>query len=399
MPITTSAPTNNRKLITAAYYAAFIGLGLVGASLGPTLPNLAENTRTLLSQISVLFVARSAGYMVGSFLGGRLYDRFSGHRVMALALLVMAVTMFFVPVLGLFGVLAAALLILGLAEGTLDVGGNTLLVWLHRHNVGPAMNGLHFFFGVGAFLSPIIIAWLVLLSGGIRGGYWLIALVLALIALFLGRLPSPSIPHTATDEAHSQVDNILLGLIVVFFFLYAGAEVGFGGWIFTYATETDIASQTVAAYLTSAFWGALTIGRLVGMPIATKVRPRTILLTDLLGCLASLTLILLWPASLVVLIIGVLGLGFFMASIFPTTLSLAERRMTITGKTTGWFFVGASAGAMSLPWLIGQLFEYLGPQITIILILVDLGLAISVFAVLIAYSNQMVVSKVTKNEM
>ena len=47
---------------------------------------------------------------------------------------------------------------MGVAEGALDVGGNTLLIWVHRHKVGPFMNGLHFFFGAGAFLSPIIIA-------------------------------------------------------------------------------------------------------------------------------------------------------------------------------------------------------------------------------------------------
>ena len=37
------------------------------------------------------------------------------------------------------------------------------------------------------------------------------------------------------------------------------------------------------------------------------------------------------------------------ASIFPTTLSLAERHVTITGQVAGWFFVGASLGGMSLP--------------------------------------------------
>ena len=64
---------------TASYYAAFVALGLVTASLGPTLPGLAENTGTLLSEISYLFTTRSMGYLIGSFLGGRLYDRIKGH--------------------------------------------------------------------------------------------------------------------------------------------------------------------------------------------------------------------------------------------------------------------------------------------------------------------------------
>jgi FHS family Na+ dependent glucose MFS transporter 1 len=58
---------------SAAYFAAFVALGMFSAVLGPTLPGLAAHTRTDLSHISILFAARSAGYMMGSFLGGRLY--------------------------------------------------------------------------------------------------------------------------------------------------------------------------------------------------------------------------------------------------------------------------------------------------------------------------------------
>jgi fucose permease len=85
--------------------------------------------------------------------------------------------------------------------------------------------------------------------------------------------------------------------------------------------------------------------------------------------------------------LGTVGLGLSMASIFPTTLSLAERRMTITGQVTGWFFVGASAGGMALPWLIGQLFESVGPRVTVFAILIDLIVAVGVFVILMLYSR------------
>lgn len=56
--------------------------------------------------------------------------------------------------------------------------------------------------------------------------------------------------------------------------------------------------------------------------------------------------------------------------------------MTITGRVTGWFFVGASAGGMTLPWLIGQLFDSIGPRAMMFFILGDLVLAAGVLAVL-----------------
>ena len=74
------------------YYAAFIALGLFGASMGPTLPYLAQHTGTRLSEISFLFTARAMGYLLGSLISGRLYDRLPGHRVIAGVLLLIAVT-------------------------------------------------------------------------------------------------------------------------------------------------------------------------------------------------------------------------------------------------------------------------------------------------------------------
>jgi len=93
--------------------------------------------------------------------------------------------------------------------------------------------------------------------------------------------------------------------------------------------------------------------------------------------------ILLWASSPVAVWLGALGLGFSMASFFPTAISLAERRIPITGAVTGWFLVASSIGAMSVPWLIGQLFEPLGPQIVMIVILIDLVVALIAFAALL----------------
>ena len=49
--------------------------------------------------------------------------------------------------------------------------GNTLLVWVHPARVGPVMNALHFFFGLGAFLSPILIAWAMRGTGDLIHAY------------------------------------------------------------------------------------------------------------------------------------------------------------------------------------------------------------------------------------
>jgi FHS family Na+ dependent glucose MFS transporter 1 len=218
------------------YFSAFVSLGLATATLGPALPYLAENTKTQVGEISVLFSTKAAGYLLGSVEGGRLIDRFSGHLVVIVALLGIGVTLALIPVISLLSLLGLVLFLLGLVEGVTDVGGNAMLVWVHGRKVSPYMNALHFFFGVGTFIAPIIIAQSVLRSGGITWGFWVIALLMIPAIICLFRVPSPQSP----DHDHGRggrSDTRVLILIVIFLFLYVGAEIGFGGWLYTYGIE------------------------------------------------------------------------------------------------------------------------------------------------------------------
>jgi FHS family Na+ dependent glucose MFS transporter 1 len=383
---------------TASYYISYIALGLAAAVLGPTLPSLAEQTQSQLSQISFLFTAHSLGYLIGSYQGGRLYDRMPGHPVMVVAVFLMAIMLLFVPVVPSVWLLALVIVVVGLAGSTLDVGGNVLLVWVHGRDVGPFMNGLHFFFGLGAFLSPIIVAQAISLTNGISWAYWALALIMVPGGILLLRWSSPQAPgpasqpgegSSAEDQAAgaSKRETLTVVFVALFLLLNVGAELGFGGWVYTYALAMNLGTVTTAAYLTSIFWGALTVGRLISIPLALRFRPRTVLLWDMIGCLVSMVILLAGSESWLATSIGAAGLGLSMASVFPTTISLAERRVTVTGRVTGWFVIGASLGSMFLPWLIGQLFDSAGPEVAMIIIMIDLVLALAVFGILILYSR------------
>ena len=380
--------TRTDRLRTAVYFIIFITIGLASAVIGPTLPNLAANTKTALSEIGFLFTARSLGFMIGSLLGSRLFDRIPGHWLLAATVAMISATLGLIPVVNHIWLLTIILFFLGVAENMVDVGCNTFITWIHRENVSPFMNALHFFFGVGAFLSPIVVAQVLLRSDGISGAYWLLALVILPVSLLVGLLPSPTAVHQQTDEQTNQSINYrLIILVMAFLFLYVGVEIGFGGWVFTYATQTKLVEETAAAYLTSAFWGALTVGRLVAIPLATRLRPSTVLRMDLIGALVSISLILIWSNSTVILWLGAIGLGFSFASIFPTTIALAERRMPLTGKITGWIFIGAGLGSMTIPWLMGYFLESVAATAVLWIILLGLILAMGLLALIVRHEK------------
>ena len=372
----------DKKVI--AYFFGFIALGMATAVLGPTLPGLAEQTDTQLSGISFLFATRSLGFLAGSILAGRIYDRLPGHPLLVAFLVALGISLLLIPLVPQLWLLTLLMLATGLVESGIDIGSNTLMVWRFGEKVGPYMNSLHFFFGLGAFLSPIIIAQTMLATdGGIRLGYWVLALmVLPAIFLFL-RFPSLPIRHRDTAVANSKANTPLILLVAAFLFLYVGAEVSYGGWVYTYATTLGLSNTTSAAYLTSFFWGALTLGRLLSIPITAKLLPKTLLWGALAGALLSMGILLAAQSSSTALWVGTIGLGLSMSVIFPTTLALAENTLSLSGQMTSYFFIGASLGGMTVPWLIGQLFERVGAVVTMITILITLLIAVGVFGLLI----------------
>ena len=367
-------------IATTAYYLAFIVLGLTTAANGPSLPKLAEHTSSALERISLIFVFGSLGYLIGSFFGGRAYDRLPAHKLMTLTLLAVGAACVLIPLAQTLPVLLFAMFLSGLAAGVLDVGCNTLLIWTHGEKAGPFLNGLHFFFGVGSLVAPLLLARVLVLTGDIHWLFWIFAIVCAPMAAWLWFLPEPK--HAVTGEQKSAAFPVLpVVLIVILFLLYVGLELGFGNWIYTYALTLGLETEITAAYLTSVFWGSFTFGRLVGVWVSTRLRPATILFADILGCAVSAAIVLLWRESSTALWIGTFGLGLSMASMFPTFLLLAGERMQITGTITGWFLVGSGAGSMFLPWFIGQIFAFTGPQAMTTVLLVDIALIVVVLAV------------------
>jgi FHS family Na+ dependent glucose MFS transporter 1 len=370
---------------TFGYYFLFICLGLDSAIIGPTLPALAAQTGSRLGQMGLLFLAGASGYTLGTMLGGRVFDRLQGHPVMGIAQLLAAVLIFFIPLAPWFWLLLVILVCKGFAEGFINTGANALLVWTHAEKVGPFMNGLHFFFGLGAFLSPFLVAQVVGLEDGYRWAYWALSAFAVLVGLRM--LTMPGSPHPAqvhkVETAQSAPAPVPFALVIsamLFLFFYVGAEITFGGWVYTYAVTLKLANAVGAAYLTSAFWLAFTIGRLISIPAATRYTPRQVILAALLICLSILALGMAFSGSEVALWTMAIGLGFCMAPIWPTGFTLAGQSINLTGRVTGIILLGDSFGGMVLPSLVGKVIEGSSPHAMVYVVFGSLVLNLLAFA-------------------
>jgi FHS family glucose/mannose:H+ symporter-like MFS transporter len=343
-----------------AYLSSFVILGVVMGIVGPALPSLRAQVGASVGGISFVFVTQSAGYLAGAITGGRGLDRGYGHRLLAGAFVLMAGGLLLVAQSRSLTALCAAFALLGLAIGFAEVGSNTLIVWA-RNPTSPSMiNALHFVFGVGALMSPLLVNRSLAARGNARLAYVVAAAAALLAAAIVVSRPTPT-PVDVAEHARGQVaPRRLLVAVAVFFALYVGLEVGFAGWIATYAQSVGSGGSATGAALTAAFWAAFTVGRLGAVVIAARVRPVALLIGS--GALSALAAVALVAArgSGAPLWIATVLFAFGLAPQFASMIAFSSKHLPLTGSATSWFLAAAAIGALIVPWVIGQLFAGVG---------------------------------------
>ena len=319
------ADGRSRPPVGWLYLATFIAVGLSLTFIGPSLTYLRERAGATKGEIGILFPASSIGYLAGSLISGRLYDRGFGHRAVAGGLIGLGAVSLLVPHVTTVAALSIVFAAIGAFSGCVDVGGNTLVVW-HTRAEGSArlLNALHLFFGFGALASPLLVSRSLAWTGGLGFAVGTIAaysLVVAAAVLF------HDAPIHATDDVDAPMNQTparVLGVIGVFFFLYVGVEIGFSGWLKTYAEGIDLPGKDSPTWLNTLFFVGFTLGRFIAVLLAKRIRPGPMLV----GSCALTSLLLLAMAiadgspAAVWITTGLIGLA--VAPQFATMIAYAE---------------------------------------------------------------------------
>jgi FHS family Na+ dependent glucose MFS transporter 1 len=380
-----------RRLI--GYFLLFISIGLDMALVGPTLPALAAQTGSTLGAMGMAFFLSAGGFSLGTLLGGSLFDRMPGRRLLVAGHCIVSALVFLVPHVPAFEMLMALYVIKGIAGGMVHVGANTLLLWSYEGKAGPYVNALHFFFGVGAFLSPFLLGLLISAGGSYADAYHLLAvfdLLVALVVFLTLKAPAPP-QKNAQKEAAALGGRFLVPLVLsamLYLFFYVSAEITMGGWIYTYAITLDLADAVRAAYLTSVFWLAFTIGRLISIPAALRFAPRQIIPVALIGAAGFIALLVLFPAAPAMVWIAAAGAGFCMAPVWPTGFTLAGQSLPLTARISGFILLGDSIGGMVLPGLTGWIMESAGAPAMTKLVLASLVATFGAYLGILYFSKR-----------
>ncbi len=374
-------------------YLAFMLNGVLALSIGSLLPFIRETKGLNYAFAGMLVSLHSVGNLFSSFASGTL-SVFLGRKKSILLFNACYALSYVMIVFGNNNIiLVIAFLMTGLARGASSNFGNYTVNSLAPGKAG-FLNALHAMFSIGAFAFPVFLTLLTRANAGrwVYACYFMIAMgILSWILYFMIPAGEGSKGAVVEKKAVSEKETVSTAVNFGFFreplfylctltlFFYLCAEQGVIGWLITYFEDTGLLSAALSQLMASIQWIMMLAGRLTVAKLSEKVRKERLLLIMGIG-FVFFFFWLLFAKSTTLIVIGIMGFGYSMAGIYPTTVSFC--RGLIQKYSMAWSFILtiASFGSILMPMIIGRIAESMGiaygMSSVVVVVMIDLLLII-----------------------
>ena len=380
MSISLSAEEKQNRLLCASLFAFFVS-GATAQPLGSFIPFLRETYGFSYDFSGLLLSCQSVGYLLSILLSG-VIPYLIGRRASILLTSIWMAAAYLIFIKRGSGVLllGAAFFMTGVARGGNTNFSNTMVSTLPAKKSAQGYNMLHGCYAAGALLSPLLLVFFV--NHWSTAGWRMMAgllLMLACIQIFVyARMALP--PETArkgiqtADHSFLKSEPFWLASIMLFF--YISAEYAILGWLVTYFQDTGILNPDHAQMMSSLLWFVMFCGRMIGVQLAGKISSKKLLLADGAGILLFFLLMFL-SRTTVLVVAGLVGLGLFMATVYPSVLTFGSS--SIRGNDLGYsvMILSGSVGGVLTPAAVGLLAERAGLR-------AGMGLVAGLTAILLA---------------
>jgi MFS family permease len=317
------------------------------------------------TQYGLMFAPQVAGAIAAALCAGLLGSRLGTKRVyqlgittgfVAMALLVFS-QLFESDTALAYPILLTATGFLGIGFGLTVSALNSFAAAFHPKAVDRSVLILNALLGVGTTLAPVFVV--VFVGYGIWWGLPAAAAIVMIVLLAVSRgvpLKVAAAP-TATKAAQIPARFWLYAAIAL---LYGVIETMSGNWAGTFMRSSVQSNAVDASLALTAFWGAVTVGRVGFAALQRWIGSRwTYRVIPLVAAVAFVLLALLphGSGSLAIAAFVVAGLGC--SALLPLTISFGEEEMTsmatsVSGRLIASYQVGYGLAAFGVgPLLAG----------------------------------------------
>lgn len=368
--------TQNKQLL--CNYGVFIINGMLALSIGSLLPYIRDTRGLEYAFCGMIVSLHSIGNLISSFVSGALPAILGRKKSILLFNAFFALSYLVIIVSDNNFLLALAFFLTGVARGATSNFCNKSINELAPGKAS-ILNGLHAMFAIGAFTFPLLLLALTKVdsSNWIYACYFMLIMgILSWILYFIVPVSEDAVKEKQkkTVNGFAFFKEPLFYLCTLTMFFYLCAEQGVIGWMITYFKDTGLLPASLSQVTASVLWIMILAGRLLTAWLSSKFQKEWLLLAMGFG-LVGFFILLLFSSSTPWIMIGIMGFGFSMAGLYPTTVSFAGS--LIQKYSLAWSFILtlASLGAIIMPSVIGKIAEtagiYYGMQSIIAVVVID----------------------------
>lgn len=381
------------SLLLAVIYLIFISLGLPDSLLGSGWPTMRVSFGVPSSYAGYVAMAISFMTIISALVSPRIIRRFHTKWIVIVSIMLTVVGLFGFSFSTSYAMLYLFAVPYGLGAGSIDASVNH---YVANNYSGSVMNFLHCFYGVGAVISPNIMA-LALSKAKWNEGYRWTAyiqmgiLLICILSLPLWKKNEGNVEAEEEEQAGIRealkVPGVVLTLIA--FFAYCSGECTCFLWTSSYfaGTKGGLSAGTIASF-GSLIFGGLMLGRVISGFVSNKLGDRLLIRIGIAVELVGIVMVMMPIKHYLPAAIGFVVIGTGMGPVYPAIQHMAP---TNFGKRNSAAVIGlqmasAYVGSTFMPMVFGILQEHIGigimPVYLLIFAILNIGMLERTYIVL-----------------
>ena len=381
------------SLLLAVIYLIFVSLGLPDSLLGSGWPVMQADFGVPSSYAGYVSMAISFMTIISALISPRMIRRFHTKWIVIVSIFLTVMGLFGFSLSSTYAMLFLFVLPYGLGAGAIDASVNHYVANNYSSSV---MNFLHCFYGLGAVISPNIMAMALSRARWNEGYRWTAYIQMGILLVCIFSLPLwKQNENKAEDENESgagirealKVPGVILTLVA--FFAYCSGEATCFLWTSSYfaGVKKGLSDGLIASF-GSLIFGGLMLGRLISGFISDKLGDRQLIRIGIAVEFAGIFLVLLPIKHYLPAAIGFVIIGTGMGPVYPAIQHMAPANFgkKYSAAVIGLQMASAYLGSTFMPMVFGHLQQHIGigimPMYLLIFAVMNIGLLERTYVVL-----------------
>ena len=355
------------SLLIAVIYLIFISLGLPDSLLGSGWPAMHVAFSVPSSYAGYVSMTRSFMTIISALLSPMMIKRFHTKWIVIVSIFLTIVGLMGFSVSTAYAMLFVFAVPYGLGAGAIDASVNH---YVANHYSGSVMNFLHCFYGLGAVISPNIMAVALSRARWNEGYRWTAYIQIFILLICIISLPLWKKNETDRQEEKEETEGIRealkrpgVVLTLIAFFAYCSGEATCFLWTSSYfAGVKEGLSDRLIASFGSLIFGGLMLGRLISGFVSNRLGDRRLIRIGILVEVLGILLAMIPVESYIPAAIGFVVIGMGMGPVYPAIQHMAPTNFgeKYSASVIGLQMASAYVGSTLMPMVFGNLQQSIG---------------------------------------